>query len=249
MNLAALLFDVARRLPDRPAVSDGHSFVELSRADRARCPHRRRLARPWSRAGRPGAAEPRKLRRVLRAAVRLLGGRAMCGAGQCPAPPARGRVYRRQFGGAAAGRDARSCRGAGAARRHGRHAGRDHLDPNPGLRPAAQRRAAASRAGETDRPGLAVLHLRNHRTAEGRDADPPQPALRQLLLLCRHRPARRARHAPARRAGVARRRPLRAAVSAEGRRTRSSCRISTWPTSSRWSGGIRLCRFSPRRRC
>ena len=36
-----------------------------------------------------------------------------------------------------------------------------------------------SRAGETDRPCLAVLHFRHYRTAERRDADPPQPPLRQ----------------------------------------------------------------------
>jgi non-ribosomal peptide synthetase component E (peptide arylation enzyme) len=45
MNLAALLFEVARRLPNRPAVSDGHhswNYREL--IERAR-PHRRRVAR------------------------------------------------------------------------------------------------------------------------------------------------------------------------------------------------------------
>ena len=124
------------------------AFVELPRADRARRPDRRRACAPAVSARRPGAAEPGKLRRVRRAAVRLLGRRAVRGAGQCAAASARGRVHRRQFRGAAAGRDAGPGRGAGAARRRGRHAGRGDLDPHRRIRPAAQSRAAASRAGQ-----------------------------------------------------------------------------------------------------
>ena len=57
-------------------------------------------------------------------------------AGLC-AVPANARLHPReveyiaeQFRRAAAGRDARPCRSAGAARRHGRDAGRGHLDPH-----------------------------------------------------------------------------------------------------------------------
>ena len=59
------------------------------------------------------------------------------------------------------------------------------------------------------RRSLAVLHQRHHRPAQGRDAQPPQPAVRLPLLLRRHRFHRHARHHPARRAADARLRPLR----------------------------------------
>ncbi len=43
MNLAALVFDAARRLPRPPPVSDGHQAMELPRARRARLAPRRRV--------------------------------------------------------------------------------------------------------------------------------------------------------------------------------------------------------------
>ena len=124
------------------------AFLELSRTGRARRAGGRRLAGARPRAGRPGAAEPGKLRRVLRIAVRLLGGRAVRGAGQRPAAPARGRVHRRQFRRAAADRD------PGLAEALAPLAGSvDTLDAVLATRTAeydraAQRRAAAARAGQ-----------------------------------------------------------------------------------------------------
>ena len=64
MNLAALLFDVARRLPQQPAVSDERqawNYRELARRIAGVAGGlRARGLKP----GRPGAAVPGKLRRV-----------------------------------------------------------------------------------------------------------------------------------------------------------------------------------------
>jgi len=78
-------------------------------------------------------------------------------------------------------------------------------------------RTLTPRAGYTDRSRLALLHLGYDGPAQGRGVDSSQPAVREPVLLRRYRSARRARHPSARGAGVARRRAICTAVSAEGR--------------------------------
>ena len=190
MNLAALLFDVARLLPDRPAVSDGHhswNYRELI-----------------ERAARIGGA--------LRARGLVPGDRVLlslenCGeffellfgcwaAGLC-AVPANARLHPREVEYIAHNSGARLLvTTPGLAEGLAPLAGTvDTLAEiistrTPDYDRLLNAEPLVPEPGQTDRPCLAVLHLRHHRTAEGRDADPPQPALRQLLLLCRYRPAR-----------------------------------------------------------
>ena len=87
-NLVVPLFDIARRLPDRPAVSDDRSSMDLPRAGQARRAAGQRAAQSGPRAGGPRAAVARKLRRVCRALVRVLGCGAVRGADErAPTPP------------------------------------------------------------------------------------------------------------------------------------------------------------------
>ena len=61
------------------------------------------------------------------------------------------------------------------------------------IRSAVRRRSDRGRAARRRRSRLAVLHLRHHRPAEGRDADPSRAGRREPRLLCarsiRSRPA------------------------------------------------------------
>ncbi len=70
------------------------------------------------------------------------------------------------------------------------------------------------------RPGLALLHERHHRPAEGSDAHPPQCPHGLAQLLRRHRPDRPAGQRAACRAVVPWRRPLRSAACRQGSRQR-----------------------------
>src|ERR1700756_2672308 len=128
MNLSALLFDVARRVPRELAVSDNRqslSYSELAeRITRLAGGLRAYGASSW----RPRAAGARELQRVLRTVVRVLDGRAMRGSDQCPIASARGRIHRGKFGRAVAGRDANLGRGSRAAGSLGRFARTGDLD-------------------------------------------------------------------------------------------------------------------------
>ena len=112
-----------------------------------------------------------------------------------------------------------------------------------GSTPVAPRRPGA------DGRGVAVLHERHDRTAEGRDDHPPQPAHGVAELLRRPRPGLAAGLHPARRPAV----PRIGAVRPAARGPRSSerrtglRRLSTATRSPRsWPGG-RACRCSLRR--
>ena len=81
--------------------------------------------------------------------------------------------------------------------------------------------AGAARRPAARRPGLAVLHERHDRTAQGRHAHEPQPAADDPQLLRRHRRGDAAGLHPPRRAAVARLRSVRAAA----RRARGGQRL------------------------
>lgn len=105
MNLAALLFDSVRRLPERPAVSDDYrawTFGELAvRIAKIAGGSRALGLVPATRAAITG-----KLRRVLRVAVCLLGGWAVRGSDKRSPASARSRIHRSKFRRPAAGRNA-----------------------------------------------------------------------------------------------------------------------------------------------
>ena len=110
--------------------------------------------------------------------------------------------------------------------------------------------AGAARRPAAGRRGLAVLHQRHHRAAQGSDAHAPQPADGVAELLRRHRPGDAAGLHPARRAAVARLGAVRPAPRGPGRGERRS-RTPAASTATRsppcWAAG-RACRCSPRRR-
>src|SRR5665213_2766075 len=108
-------------------------FLELPRADRASRSGRRRVQGAWASPRRPRATVAGELQRVFRTAVRLLGGAAMRGAGECSAASARSRIHSREFGGPAAGRDAGVGRGVGTAWNFGGYARMGDRDPQQGL--------------------------------------------------------------------------------------------------------------------
>ncbi len=151
---------------------------------------------------RPGAAAARRrpaARRPRRAvhaqppalsgsAVGRLVGRAGGGAGQRQAAPGRSGMDHRQCRSALGLRHAR--RGAAAA---GRSAAPGGGRIGRGRRAAgADGRTAAAGGAHARRPGLAVLHQRHHRPAQGRDADAAQPDDDGAGLLRRRRPDRAA---------------------------------------------------------
>ena len=103
----------------------------------------------------------------------------------------------------------RGCRTAGRCA-----AWSDRSTPSrPRPRRCSRRAAEPRRCGPVERagrrPGLAVLHQRHHRPAQGRDADAPQPDDDGPDLLRRRRSGRRRRRDGLCRADVARLRPLR----------------------------------------
>ncbi len=105
-----------------------------------------------------------------------------------------------------AGLDPRGCGGGTAVPRQGGGGGsrpgsalcaRGGGHGRPGLSPARGRGGGEGGGGRGGRARLAVLHLRHHRTAQGGDDHPPQPAGHDLRLFHRrgHR-RRRGRHPP-----------------------------------------------------
>ena len=158
MNLAALLFDVARRLPDRPAVSD----------DRIRGTT---ASWPSALAGIAGGLRARGLAPGDRVLLSL----ENCGeffellfgcwaAGLC-AVPANARLHPREVEYIADNSGARLLVATpGLAEALAPLAGTvdtlagDHLDPHRRIRPAARRRAAAlpSRASRPTGPGCSI---------------------------------------------------------------------------------------------
>ena len=97
-----------------------------------------------------------------------------------------------------------------ASRAHRR--GRQRRVPRP-----AQRRSGADDRGRAGRRRLAVLHERHHGPAEGRDAEPSQPAGHDAVVLRGRRPDRARRRRPARGADVARLGLLHPAARGQGR--------------------------------
>ena len=186
------------------------------RAARCRSAHGlRHPGRPHSRPGRPFApavrCAARRPRRHLRGQLpRVPGGAARHRVGGRRVR-ARQLQAARQGTGLRAGRQRRAC-AAGVAGAHGRRAGGGRAE-HAGAGQRCLRGRPAPRAHARARPrarrrGIALLHLRHHGPPQGRDADAPQPAGHDGLLLHRRgRRAARRRHG-LRRAHVARRGPV-----------------------------------------
>src|SRR6266568_1465132 len=158
MNLAGLLFDVARRLPGQPAVSDDrHSWNYGEFAERVA-----RLAGGLRARGlAPGDRVLLSLENCGEFFELLFG----CWAAGLCAVPANARLHPREVEYIAENSGARLM-----VDTHGM---------------ADERASAPPRAGRPDRPCLAVLYVRDDRPAKRRGAEPPQPALHEPVLLRR----------------------------------------------------------------
>ena len=128
------------------------------------------------------------------------------GAGERQAARARARLHFGTFRRARLLRDAGTGRGGRAA--CAAKPGTADRDRQRSVSRAVCRRSAAGHAARRQRPRLAVLHLRHHRPAEGRDADPSRAGAGELRLSHRGGRGRAGRLDPACGADEPRLRPL-----------------------------------------
>ena len=192
MNIAKLLHQSARRLPDRPALAVGDRVVS------SYCRSVKRRVQRLS----AGLVEKFNLKPGDRVALAMKNCPQYwellfaCWHAGLAAVPMNAKLHAKEFEYIVG-----NCGAQGpvfSTRRSSRGLDGEPREPPADTRPG--------------RPRLAVLHQRHHRRAQGRDADAPQPAVRGAGLLRRHRQARAAGRDPASGAAVARLGPLRPAA-------------------------------------
>ena len=210
-NLASLLLRTARCWPRLPAVAVGdsvlHDYASLCRRAAglaAGLQFRRRQAR------RPHRARLAQRAAIRRGAVCLLVGRAHCGTGQREAAPEGARVRARR----------QRCARAPSSTRRGRARSRISPPTLPELRSAiafggseyerlvAHRVSRGTGRGCGGRRGVAFLHERHHRPAQGCGDHPRQSARDGAVFSGRRRSHCTRRRDPASGAAVAWLRPV-----------------------------------------